>query len=158
FDSDGTITGGGGVLGFFSFLQLDDASNTIREGFVVLNGAAVDLAGGVVPFLGVFTHEFGHLAGPLDHEQINGPVASGSSSSVQPAGFTREQVFDLYTPFIETLYPFLFDATTRAPNSQLLAKGFGSSGFFVASLDFDTTTAMSNLYPTADYLASRGSI
>ena len=158
FDSDGSITGGGGVLGFFNFLQVDDASNTIREGFVVLNGASVNSVGGVVPFLGVFTHEFGHLAGPLDHAQIDGAIASGSSSSAQPAGFSREQVYDLYTPFIETLYPFLFDASTRAPNSQLLGKGFGSSGFFVASLDFDTTTAMSNLYPTPEYLASRGSI
>ena len=158
FDSDGSITGGGGVLGFFGNLQLDDASNTIREGFVVLNGAAVDTVGGVVPFLGVFTHEIGHLAGPLDHAQVNGAIASGSSSSAQPVGFSREQVYDLYTPFIETLYPFLFDASTRAPNSQLLSKGFGSSGFFVASLDFDTVTAMSNLYPTPEYLASRGSI
>ncbi len=158
FDSDGSITGQGGVLGFFSALQLDDQSNTIREGLVVLNGAAVESVGGVVPFLGVFTHEIGHLAGPLDHSQINGAIATGNSSSAQPAGFTREQVYDLYTPFVETLYPFLFRATNTAPNSQLLSKGFASSGFFVASLDFDTITAMSNLYPTPEYLASRGSI
>ncbi|HMG37330.1 MAG TPA: hypothetical protein VKM94_25730 [Blastocatellia bacterium] len=159
FDSDGLITGGGGVLGFFGYLQFDDASNTIQEGFVVLNGASVNSVGGAAPFLGVFTHEIGHLAGPLDHEQINGAIASGSSSSVQPAGFTRSQVFDLFTPFTETLYPFIFNSNNaRAFDSDLLAQGFGSSGFFIASLDFDTITAMSNLYPTPEYLASNGSI
>ncbi|MEW6129495.1 MAG: pre-peptidase C-terminal domain-containing protein [Acidobacteriota bacterium] len=157
FDSDGGITGGGGVLGFFDFIRVDTESNTLREGIVVLNGAAISRVG-EIPFLGVFTHEFGHFAGPLDHAQINGDIAANGVNSVQPADYTRAQAFDLFVPFTETLYPFLFSATTRAPGSVLAASGFASSGFFVASLDFDTTTALSNLYPTPEYLASTGSI
>ena len=55
FDSDGSITGGGGVLGFFTFVQLDEPTNTVREGLVVLNGSAINSLG-EIPFLGVFTH------------------------------------------------------------------------------------------------------
>ncbi|MBI3654537.1 MAG: pre-peptidase C-terminal domain-containing protein [Acidobacteria bacterium] len=156
FDSDGSITGSGGVLGFFSFLQLDFDNNAIKEGFVVLNGAAVSRIGGEIPFLGVFTHEIGHLAGPLDHAQVNGAIASGSTSSVQPADFTRAQTFDLFTPFVETLYPFIFSSTN--PSSQLVSNGFTSSGFFVASLDFDTQSALSSLYPTPEFTSTLGSI
>ncbi len=157
FDSNGAITGSGGVLGFFDFIQVDIANNALKEGIVVLNGAAISRVG-EVPFLGVFTHEFGHFAGPLDHAQVNGDIAANGANSVQPAGFTRAQTFDLFAPFTETLYPFLFSATTRAPDSTLLSKGFGSSGFFVATLDLDTQAALSNLYPTPEYLASTGSI
>src|SRR6185503_4040719 len=49
FDSDGSITGGGGVLGFFSFIQLDQTNNTLREGLVALNGAAIGTFG-EIPF------------------------------------------------------------------------------------------------------------
>lgn len=159
FDSDGSITGGGGVLGFFSFIQLDRTNSEVREGIVVLNGAAVDRIG-EVPFVGVFTHEFGHFAGPLDHSQINGAIASGSSISVQPAGFSRSQVFDLFTPFTETLYPFIFPGSTSGPpaGSQLATGNLGNSGFFIASLDLDTQVALSNLYPTPEYLATTGTI
>jgi hypothetical protein len=156
FDSDGSITGSGGVLGFFSFIQLDTSRNAIKEGIVVLNGAAVSRVGGEIPFLGVFTHEIGHLAGPLDHSQINGAIASGSASSVQPEGYSRAQVFDLYTPFVETLYPFLFSSSNSS--SQLVEKGFLSSGYFVASLDFDTQAALSSLYPTPEFSTTLGSI
>jgi hypothetical protein len=158
FDSDGSITGSGGVLGFFGPIQFDPRNNVIREGLVVLNGAALDRIG-TVPFLGVFTHEIAHLVGPLDHSQINGAIASGSSSSVQPAGYTRGQTFDLFTPFVETLYPFIFStANGSSLNSQLANNGFGSSGFFVASLDFDTQAALSSLYPTPEFSATLGAI
>lgn len=158
FDSDGSITGSGGVLGFFGPLQFDPTNNVIREGYVVLNGAALDRIG-TVPFLGVFTHEIGHLVGPLDHTQINGAIASGSTSSVQPAGYTRGQTFDLFTPFVETLYPFIFStASNSSLNSQLAGSGFGSSGFFVASLDFDTQAALSSLYPTPEFAGTLGAI
>src|SRR5262245_26325462 len=34
FDSDGSITGGGGVLGFFGFLQVDNNNARLQEAFV----------------------------------------------------------------------------------------------------------------------------
>ena len=157
FDSDGSITGGGGVLGFFGFLQFDDpvTPSELQEGFVVLNGASLTRGSlSVTSFLGVFTHEFGHFAGPLDHAQINGNIAESGTESTVPQGFNSAQAFDLYAPFTETLYPFIFDA----PSGSLLGSQFKDSGFFVASLDLDTQNGLSNLYPTPDYLASRGSI
>lgn len=155
FDSDGRITGSGGVLGFFGFLQIDDASAELREGFVVLNGQP--LTRGVLSttsFLGVFTHEFGHFAGPLDHEQSNGNIASHGLGAVQPSGFSPAQAFDLFAPFTETLFPFIFSA----PNGSQFGNQFEDSGPFVATLDMDTQNALSNLYPAPQYLTSRGSI
>jgi hypothetical protein len=157
FDSNGALTGSGGVLGFFGFLQVDDPVNPteLHEAFVVLNGNALTRGSvSATSFLGVFTHEFGHFAGPLDHEQSNGIFADGDIPSLQPPGFSPAQAFDLYAPFTETLYPFLFDAPT---GSQLRGQ-FADSGYFVATLDMDTQNALSNLYPTMDYLTSRGSI
>ncbi len=151
FDSDGSITGGGGVLGFFSFVQLDQPTNTLREGMVALNGAAISTLG-EVPFLGVFTHEFGHFAGPLDHAQVNGLIASDRTGETLPPGFTQAQAFDLYAPFTETLYPFLFNPPG---GSIFLSSGsFRSSGFWIASLDLDTRNALSNLYPEPGYRAT----
>lgn len=156
FDSDGSITGGGGVLGFFGFLQLDQDSNSLHEGFVVLNGSVLSGAArlSTTSFLGVFTHEFGHFAGPLDHEQINGNIAASDAGSIVPPGFSNVQAFDLYAPFTETLFPFLFDA----PKLSELGSQFADSGFFVATLDMDTQNALSNLYPTPGYLGLQGSI
>jgi hypothetical protein len=157
FDNDGSISGNGGVLGFFGFLQEDDplAPTELREGFVVLNGAPLKKGTlSTTSFLGVFTHEFGHFAGPLDHAQINGNIAENGDGSILPQGFSKAQAFDLYAPFTETLFPFLFDA----PDGSVLGDQFEDSGYFAASLDFDTQNALSNLYPTADYLSSRGTI
>lgn len=149
FDSDGSITGGGGVLGFYSFNKLDTSG--VQEAFVVLNGATIGAAGGVIPYLGVFTHEFGHFAGPLDHQQVNGRIAARDPSAALPGGFGAALLFDIFAPFTETLYPFVF----RAPPGSLLAgRGFGSSGVFIATLDLDTRTALSNLYPASGYLSS----
>jgi hypothetical protein len=155
FDSDGGITGRGGVLGFFTFLAFvrDDPSTiALGEATVVLNGASINAAGGKVPFLGVFTHEFGHFAGPLDHSQVNGGIASSSSFANLPDGFSSsEQRFDVFGPFVETVYPFLFGGPS---SSKLGNLGFRSSGNFIASLDFDDVIAMSALYPAPGYLPS----
>jgi hypothetical protein len=144
------------VLGFFGFLQADDATASLREGFVVLNGRALTSGlVGTTSFLGVFTHEFGHFAGPLDHSQINGNIAADGDGAILPPGFSRAQAYDLYAPFTETLFPFIFDAPF---GSQLAAQGFVDSGFFIATLDMDTQNALSNLYPSADYFTNSGSI
>ena len=155
FDSDGSITGRGGVLGFFGFLQVDTTNAELREGFVVLNGQPLKNHS-ITPtsFLGVFTHEFGHFAGPLDHAQINGNIASEGEGAVLPPGFSDAGAFDLYAPFTETMYPFIFDA----PLGSQLGSQFVDSGFFIATLDMDTQNALSNLYPTQAYLANNGSI
>jgi hypothetical protein len=152
FDSDGSITGRGGVLGFYTFINVSGNSiigtQELLEGGVVLNGLAIRTIG-KIPFLGVFTHEFGHFAGPLDHSQIYGWIASGDPQANTPDGFTPEQCFDIFAPFVETVYPFLFHAPV---NSKLASKGFGISGAFITSLSLDDIIAMSTLYPTPGYL------
>ena len=150
FDDDGQITGSGGVLGFFTFLQFG-SGGTVVEGAVVLNGATIDAVGGTVPFAGVFTHEFGHFAGPLDHAQSNGNIATEGEGAVLPPGFTSAQAYDVYAPFTETLYPFLFGAPF---GSRLAGLGFDNSGYFVASLDMDTRNALSALYPEPGFSAT----
>jgi hypothetical protein len=147
FDSDGGITGTGGVLGFFTFLAFDGPA--AAEGIVVLNGSVMQPPFSLSPasFLGVFTHEFGHFAGPLDHAQINGNIAVGSTSAALPAGLTRAAAYDLFAPFIETLFPFVL---FPAPGSTEAL----DTGYFIASLDEDTRNAMSNLYPTPEYAAT----
>jgi hypothetical protein len=160
FDSDGSVVralGGDsltlGLAGVISFTPDDSA---VREAIVVLNGQALTLGLlGQTSFLGVFTHEFGHFAGPLDHSQINGSIADPASRSIgAPAGFTPGQAYDLYAPFMETMYPFVFDP----PSGSQIASQFADTGFFIASLDMDTQNALSNLYPTPDYGATTGSI
>ncbi|MEK6304197.1 MAG: PPC domain-containing protein [Acidobacteriota bacterium] len=148
FDTDGAILGSGGILGRFGALQLDTDNNLQIEGDVILNGRFVNIIGRI-PFIGVFTHEFGHFAGPLDHAQISGNIAETGEGATLPAGFNAAQLYDLYAPFAETLYPFLFDAPIGSGLSQ-----FFDSGFFIASLDMDTRNALSNLYPAFRYRAT----
>ena len=160
FDSDGLVISALGgdsfVLGLAGVLTFNQDETAVNEAIVVLNGSS--LTRGVIgqtSFLGVFTHEFGHFAGPLDHQQINGSIADPSSQSIPPpAGFTAAQAYDLYVPFMETMYPFIFDP----PAGSQFGAQFPDTGFFIATLDMDTKNALSNLYPTQDYLASTGSI
>src|SRR6185436_12485258 len=118
------------------------------EGAVLLNGLSISTIA-KIPFLGVFTHEFGHFAGPLDHSQLYGWIASGGSGANIPDGFTPEQCFDIFAPFVETVYPFLIHAPV---NSRLASKGFGLSGAFITSLSLDDIIAISTLYPAPGYL------
>lgn len=154
FDADGSITGGGGVLGFFGVLAFEPDFSAVDESFIVLNGAALlpphPLS--TTSFLGVFTHEFGHFAGPLDHAQINGGIARSQFDAAMPEGLSAAAGFDLFAPFVETMFPFLIGAPSGS------AAGFPDSGAFIASLDRDTINALSNLYPNLRYRLTSGSI
>lgn len=153
FDSDGAITGTGGVLGFAGVLALDSQTGSVAEAIVVLNGTAMGppILLSSASFLGVFTHEFGHFAGPLDHAQINGNIAASGTGAVRPPGFTSGTAYDLFAPFTETLFPFLFGPPPSATTPL-------NTGYFIASLDADTANAMSNLYPAPSYHHATGSI
>jgi hypothetical protein len=153
FDSDGSITGSPGVLGFFGALSFEPDFSAMTESFVVLNGQTLGppISLTTASFLGVFTHEFGHFAGPLDHAQINGNIALASGSAVIPPGFTAGSAYDLFAPFIETVFPFLF--FPRVGATQPL-----DTGYFIATLDLDTKNALSALYPTLLHRITSGSI
>ncbi len=151
FDSDGSITGGGGVLGSFGVIGFDGSG--VTEGLVVLNGSMLDPSPiSTSSFLGVFTHEFGHFAGPLDHQQINGSIAAGRFDAALPQGMTFAQAYDLFGPFTETLHPHLIGAPVGS------TVGFPDSGFFIATVDLDTKNGLSSLYPNLIYRLTRGSI
>jgi hypothetical protein len=154
FDSDGGITGTGGVLGFFGFLATTPTSPAeLAEGIVVLNGSVLGppFFMPVPSFLGVFTHEFGHFAGPLDHAQINGNIGFSGTGSVRPPGFNAGTAYDLFAPFTETLFPFLYGPPPTATTPV-------DSGFFIATLDADTRNGLSSLYPTAAFHQATGAI
>jgi hypothetical protein len=149
FDSDGAILGVGGILGLFGALAIEPDASAITESVVVFNGSYTL---STTSFLGVFTHEFGHFAGPLDHTQINGSIASYRSNAAVPEGMSVAQAYDLFGPFIETLHPILI----AAPAGSTV--GFPSSAFFIATLDLDTKNGLSSLYPNLIYRLTRGSI
>ena len=153
FDSDGSITGSPAVLGFFNALSFEPDFSAVTESFVVLNGQTLGppISLSTASFLGVFTHEFGHFAGPLDHAQINGNIALASPSAVIPAGFTAGSAYDLFAPFIETVFPFLF--FPRVGATQTL-----DTGYFIATLDLDTKNALAALYPTLLHRLTSGAI
>jgi hypothetical protein len=77
FDSDGTIMqnffgAGDGVLGISTPEFGDDATSTIMESWIELNGQAIDPGDvGAAQYQGVATHEFGHAVN-LAHTQTNG--------------------------------------------------------------------------------------
>jgi len=146
------------VLGI-AFPEFDDGNGTIIEATAVINGWFVhedDTEGNFVA--GVFTHEFGHAIN-LSHSQVNGPMVYSSFTfspyypGVPGCGLDPVHRWD-YPPsvpnradpaWIETMYPFI--------NSIALA------GQEQSTVDHaDDQAAISNLYPTADYMATRGSI
>ena len=105
----------------------------------MLNGPVFESREGL---LDLMVHEFGHYSN-LAHSVVNGQIFIGDTTGPTPDNDT----FGL-PPFpdgvevIETMYPFLFfdvDQLTRTP-------------------DRDDRASISNLYPTADYLATTGTI
>jgi hypothetical protein len=152
YDADGAIFDtlfgvGTNVLGFAGPAFLSNGVSTVPigapvppgsrivEGLAFLNGKWIDGiddpgAGNhemsLDMFEAVFVHEFGHFAG-LDHTQVHGLVHPPPSDL---GGYT--------TP-VETMYPFLGDATQ-------------------ATLERDDVVAISALYPAPGFAATTGTI
>ncbi|MBN1477901.1 hypothetical protein JXA47_14195 [Candidatus Sumerlaeota bacterium] len=145
-----------GVLGFFSN-RAPDERGFFTEGYVVLNGSFID---GVAPdlpvasFRGVFTHEFGHFIG-LDHSQINGETAANASGALVLPDFSDGQQWDLFVPFLETLFPFIFGYYPL--DSELAKQNLTTSGFFTNDLALDEQIITSTLYPEPGFLTGPGS-
>lgn len=143
------------VLGI-AFPEWATDEGEIVEATAVINGWNVhesDTDGNRVA--GVFTHEFGHGIN-LSHAQVNGPMGYFSSSfqpfypgvpgCVDPV--YRWDWFEnptLDPEHIETMFPFIdhFNAPGQAQSTVNVR---------------DDMVAISNLYPTADYASSFGSI
>ncbi len=148
------------VLGI-AFPEWADDDGHITEATALMNGWMVSETDPLAEnFAGVFTHEFGHAIN-LSHSQVNGPMVY---SSYRADGFDRYPgVPGCVAPvhlwnhwddvgvnradpaILETMYPFIdtFNVVGREQSTINQA---------------DDVAAISNIYPTADYLSGRGSI
>ncbi|MGI2258871.1 hypothetical protein [Shewanella sp. GXUN23E] len=166
YDTDGSILENffgvpkEAVLGI-AFPEIADGNNKIIEATAVMNGWNVyvnDTEGNQVA--GVFTHEFGHAIN-LSHSQTNGhlgymsypwaPLYPGvPGCGVNPVHRFDTEVWDgtenpADPAIIETMFPFI---------SHNGVGGIAQSTVNV----LDDRVSISNLYPTAEYKASYGSI
>jgi hypothetical protein len=146
------------VLGI-AFPEFSDGNGEIIEATAVLNGWFVsedDTEGNWVA--GVFTHEFGHAIN-LSHSQVNGNMVYRSFTfapyypGVPGCGLEPVHRWD-YPPsvpnradpnHVETMYPFI---NSTAESGEAQSK---------VTLP-DDIAAISDLYPSADYRATTGSI
>jgi uncharacterized protein YuzB (UPF0349 family) len=136
-----------GVLGFAGPEFGDIATCTITEGLAFLNGPEFTPADLNIGFA-IMVHEFGHFSN-LAHSQTNGGILLGLAVAVpEPSGPAPSGIFGAPTvadfannELVETMYPFIFGGQ------------FGSE-----SLALDDTTAVSRLYPEANYLTSTATV
>ncbi|HEY7872302.1 MAG TPA: hypothetical protein VIC31_06230 [Rudaea sp.] len=184
YDTDGSIMQNffgvdkNSVLGISS-PEFGDGNGHITESWTVLNGYAVGIGdnggdGSDDPdvilrngfeenmrgseFAGVFTHEIGHAIN-LSHSQVNGPMAyqsytfyplyPGVPGCVSPLfsynDYSADPAQMIDPAAIETMFPFI--------------DPYGKGGKEQSSVNVsDDITGISNLYPTAAYLANTGTI
>ena len=185
YDTDGSImedffgVPNTAVLGI-STPEYGDGNGHITESWTVMNGWAVDASdtgteGPVDPdrispgdfdtfvprgsnYAGVFTHEIGHAIN-LSHSQTNGqmayqsytyaPLYPGAPGCVEPlysyTDFSADPADMIDAASIETMFPFIDSS------------GIGGAEQSTVNIS-DDVIGISNLYPTADYLANTGSI
>lgn len=166
YDTDGAILEDyfgvprSAVLGIAFPEWADESTGEITEATALMNGWNVhvsDTEGNKVA--GVFTHEFGHAIN-LSHSQVNGPLVYQSSLYSPrypgvpgcvdpvhrwdyPSYYTNVNRADPAT--IETMFPFIDHWYDVAAEQSTIDHA-------------DDIAAISNLYPTADYDSSTGSI
>lgn len=147
------------VLGI-AFPEFSDGQGNIIEATAVMNGWNVhvnDKEGKQVA--GVFTHEFGHAIN-LSHTQVNGPMVYQSVDYAPQYPGVKGCV----APVHRYDYPADYPGVNRA-DPKMIETMFpsidhtGVAGEEQSTVDTaDDIAAISNLYPTAAYEATRGSI
>ena len=154
FDTDGSIledyfgVSSTAVLGIAFPEWADESTGEITEAVAVLNGVAIwdqDFYGNELA--GVFTHEFGHALN-MSHTQVNGPMFYAPTYANRQAGPRNCGPFPAKSSFeeIETMFPYL--------SVHQAGPGQAQSTINLT----DDIVAISNLYPTADYATTKGSI
>ncbi len=165
YDTDGSIlqdyfgVSRDSVLGI-AFPEWSDGNGHIIEATAVMNGWGVhvdDPQGNA--FAGVFSHEFGHALN-LSHSQVNGPMAYQSYTYAPkypgvkgcvapyhrydyPSSIAEANPIDVTS--LETMFPFI---DSRA-----------GGGVAQSTVDMpDDIAGISNLYPSATYASTTGSI
>jgi hypothetical protein len=147
------------VLGI-AFPEWADDDGRITEATALLNGFYVsdtDTEGNFVA--GVFTHEFGHAIN-LSHSQVNGPLVyssypfdgsrrypgvPGCVAPVYAWNWYDDSVNRADPAIIETMYPFIDSLDLVGQEQSTITHA-------------DDIAGISNLYPTASYRATTGSI
>lgn len=135
----------------------DGYEDTIVEATALMNGYAVyydDIDGS--KFTGIMTHEFGHALN-LSHSQVNGQMAYFSApgyydlyAGVPGCGATAYHRSgwggnDMPATYVETMFPFIDQSADIGRQMSTVNMP-------------DDIAGVSNLYPTAAYRASTGSI
>jgi len=153
YDTDGSILSdffgvGSSVLGIAFPEWADESTGEITEATAVINGVAIwdqDFDGSQLA--GVFTHEFGHAIN-MSHSQTNGTVFYAPTYANRKAGPRNCGPYPSPTSYeqIETMFPFL----------SVHQAGPGQAQSTVNLTD--DLVSISNLYPTADYATTKGSI
>lgn len=147
------------VLGI-AFPEFSDANGKIMEATAVMNGWAVhdqDTLGNRIA--GVFTHEFGHAIN-LSHSQVNGQMVYQSYTYAPRYPGVKG------CPGVQPVYRYDYPATVaNRADPRILGTMFpfidshNQGGFEQSTIDRpDDIAGISNLYPTADYKATRGSV
>ncbi|MFH7043739.1 hypothetical protein ABT392_15670 [Paucibacter sp. JuS9] len=134
----------------------DGYEDTIVEATALMNGYAVNINDPTGrQFTGIMTHEFGHALN-LSHAQVNGQLAffsipgyfdlyPGVPGCVAPLHHPGYGGTDMPIKHVETMFPFI------DPGAEI--------GYEMSTVDMpDDIAAVSNLYPTATYRSSTGSI
>lgn len=166
YDTDGSIlqdffgVSRNAVLGI-AFPEFSDGQGHIIEATAVMNGWAVNVNDPKGErYAAVFTHEFGHALN-LSHSQVNGPMVYQSliHAPYYPG------VPGCVAPVHRSDYPASFPNVNRANPATLetmfpfINSNNGLAGKEQATIDHpDDRAGISNLYPTAQYASSRGSI
>jgi hypothetical protein len=153
YDTDSSILSdffgvGPSVLGIAFPEIADEETGEILEATAVINANAIwagDPNGDELA--GVFTHEFGHTIN-LSHSQTNGDLFFASPFVGREAGPRECGPYPNLTTFeeLETMFPFI----------SVRQNGPGAAQSTINLTD--DKVSISNLYPTADYSTSLGSI
>ena len=164
YDTDGSIleeyfgVPRDAVLGI-AFPEWTNDAGQITEATALLNGWYVDASDTEGNFVaGVFTHEFGHAIN-LSHSQVNGPMVYSSYTFRPyypgvPGCVAPVHAWDHWDDVgvnradpavIETMYPFINSLAVVGQEQSTITHP-------------DDIAGISNLYPTASYRATTGSI
>jgi hypothetical protein len=135
------------VLGIASPEFADETTGIITEGWMILNSQQRWVGDDqLLNFAGVFTHEMGHAIN-LAHSQTNGAIYFSNDTRGPKSCTTLPYPTVVTKNDVETMYPF-------ANVKPVTGNGVEQSTVEQS----DDNASISNLYPSADYRQSTGSI
>jgi uncharacterized membrane protein len=134
------------VLGIASPEFADEATGTITEGWMVINGQTRWFNDNqLTNYAAVFTHEMGHSIN-LAHSQTNGAILMSGDTFGPKSCSTLPYPTNVTVNNVETMYPFIDQRPNRG-------------GAAMSTVDIaDDKASISDLYPAPGYPNTKGSI